>query len=63
MTYDQVTQLSDQAIVTFEIVGSIPTSDTRHLCEELVNALPIIVGFRVLRFRNVGSVVGIVKYP
>ena len=33
---DQVAQSSEQPTVTSEVVGSIPTSDSWHLCEELV---------------------------
>ena len=59
---DQVAQSSEQPTVTSELVGSIPTSDSRHLCEELVNALPSVVSLRrVLRFGNVDRVVGTVR--
>ena len=54
---DQVAQSLEQAPVTSEIVGSISTSDSRHLREECVNALPTVVDFlRVLRFPSIGNV-------
>ena len=58
----QVAQSSEQPTVTSEVVGTIPTSDPWHLCEELVNALPAVVSLRrVLRFGNVDRVVGTVR--
>ena len=64
---DQVAQSSEQAPVTSEIVGSIPTSDSWHSREEFVDALPTVVDFlRVLRFPpigNVNRVVGVIKSP
>ena len=61
---DQVAQTSEQAPVTFEIVSSMPTWDSWHLCEEFVNALPTLVGLlRVLRFRNTDRVVRVLRFP
>ena len=40
----QVAQSSKQAPAASEIVSSIPTSDSWHLCEELVNTLSTVVG-------------------
>ena len=60
-------QSSEQAPVTSEIVGSIPTSDSCHLREEFVNAVPTVVDFlRVLRFPPIGNVnivVRVIKSP
>ena len=56
-TNDQVAQSSKQAPVTFDIVSSIPSSDSWHLCEELVNARQTVVGLlRVLRLQPWGKV-------
>ena len=55
-----MTQSSGQAPVNSEIVGTIPTSDLQHLREELIDALPTVIG--VLRLSDIESVVGIVKY-
>ena len=47
-------QSSEQAPLISAIVGSIPTSDSGHLREELVNALPTVVSLRrVLRFGKI----------
>ena len=46
----QVAQSSKQAPAACEIVSSIPTSDSWHLCEELVNALLERV-VRIVKYR------------
>ena len=61
-SHDQVAKWSEQASVTSKIVGSIPTSNSWQLCEELVNALPTAVGsVWVLQLRDIDRVVRIVN--
>lgn len=60
---DQVAQSSGEAPLICEIMGSIPTSNSCHLREKLVNALPTVLGLLwVHRLGNVDRVVENVKY-